>query len=93
MGDIVHPLFIDEIPAPNTCPSLETEILQLIDRLIEIMGINGYCRWLANETPAAWVLDTPFAEIRDGLQNIAAELTPARVRPGGTAAGELQGAG
>lgn len=70
--------YTPNIPA---APSLATEIFSLMDALIARLGIDEYCKWLLNETPAAWVLDTPYAEIRDGLRAKAstshANVTPA----------------
>lgn len=55
--------------------TLESEIFRLIQQLMLKMGIDGYCHWLANETPAAWVLDAPYAEIADGMRG-KLEVTP-----------------
>lgn len=54
------------------------EIWQLITRLMNKLGAQGYCVWLANFTPVEWLTVTPLEEIRNTL---AAKLAETQETP------------
>ena len=70
MGKLAHPL----------PPSLETDILSLMDSLIARMGLAEYCIWFAAalDGHGNWTDTAPLPEIKSLLQRQAAALlTPA----------------
>lgn len=54
------------------------EVSQLIRRLMNKLGEQGYCVWLANFTPVEWLTVTPLEEIRNAL---AAKLAETQETP------------
>lgn len=49
------------------------EVSQLIRRLMNKLGEQGYCVWLANFTPVEWLTVTPLEDIKNTLAAKLAE--------------------